>query len=92
LAEAVKEVEDEKSLSNVQFIDLLDPSLSLGGARPKASVLWGGKPHIVKFKRQSDFMDNALLEQASFLIARVYHNCETSCFAIFSLFSPTSSL
>lgn len=43
---------------------------SLGGARPKATTEWRGRPHIAKFSRQDDRMNICRLEYATMLLAR----------------------
>lgn len=45
-------------------------SSSLGGARPKASVLIDGVPYIAKFSKTTDLYSEVLAEKATFTMAR----------------------
>ncbi len=49
---------------------LLMPSSGIGGARPKAHILFGQKPHIAKFNRKDDGFDNALTEYGMMQLAK----------------------
>ncbi len=43
---------------------------SLGGARPKATVLWNNKPHVAKFTFSMDQKNEALIEYATMYLAK----------------------
>jgi serine/threonine-protein kinase HipA len=43
---------------------------SLGGARPKATVMWNNKPHVAKFTLSMDKRNEALIEYATMSLAK----------------------
>lgn len=43
---------------------------SLGGARPKATVMWNDKPHVAKFTLSMDRRNEALIEYATMSLAK----------------------
>jgi len=43
---------------------------SLGGARPKAAIMWNGKPFLAKFSISLDTKDEALIEYATMSLAK----------------------
>lgn len=48
----------------------LEYGISLGGARPKASVMWNDKPHVAKFTLSMDKKNEALIEFSTMLLAK----------------------
>ncbi len=48
----------------------LNYGISLGGARPKATVQWNNKPYIAKFTLSMDKRNEALLEYATLSLAK----------------------
>ncbi len=50
--------------------DFLDYGPSLGGARPKSTVEWNGKPYIAKFSVSLDQRNEALIEYATMSLAK----------------------
>ncbi len=49
---------------------LLEYGPSLGGARPKATVVWNGAPHLAKFSFSLDARDEPRLEYATMSLAQ----------------------
>lgn len=49
---------------------LLGQGSSIGGARPKAAILYQGAEHIAKFNRPNDLFNHALVEHATMTLAR----------------------
>jgi serine/threonine-protein kinase HipA len=43
---------------------------SLGGARPKATVMWNNQPHVAKFTLSMDKRNEALIEYATMALAK----------------------
>ena len=67
-AQAIQEAtlgEDDQALQLY-----LDYGPSLGGARPKTTVLWNNKPHIAKFTLSMDKRNESLIEYATMLLAQ----------------------
>lgn len=56
--------------STTQLETFLEYGVSLGGARPKASILWNNKPHVAKFTLSMDRKNEALIEFATMLLAK----------------------
>lgn len=48
----------------------LNYGISLGGARPKATVMWNNKPHVAKFTMSMDKKNEALIEFATMSLAK----------------------
>lgn len=66
-AGAVQDVEREEETERLR--QYLQYGSSLGGARPKATVIWKGKPHLVKFSLSRDERNEPLIEYAAMTLA-----------------------
>lgn len=66
-AGAVQDVERSDETSRLK--EYLRYGPSLGGARPKATVLWGGRPTLAKFALARDEMSEPLVEYATMTLA-----------------------
>lgn len=64
LAELAQRVESRTQL-RPEELALLEPGSSMGGARPKVSVVDEGRPWLVKLGKESDLVDMPLLEFCS---------------------------
>ena len=64
LSEVIERVVQKNTLS-AKDLALLEPGSSMGGARPKVSVQDDSGAWLVKFSRQNDAVDTALLEYCS---------------------------
>ncbi len=71
LAQLVKAVEDVQSQAPVtpEMQRLVQPGVTLGGARPKALLQTGDGPCIIKFSEPDDAVDTPLIEHASMTLA-----------------------
>jgi serine/threonine-protein kinase HipA len=68
LAQAIEDVQTQTPLApNMQR--LVQPGVTLGGARPKALLQTGSAPCIVKFSELDDTVDTALVEHATMTLA-----------------------
>lgn len=65
---AVKDVEAEKESEQLKQYLLYGPSL--GGARPKATVVWNGKLHLAKFSLAQDHRNEPTIEYATMKLAK----------------------
>lgn len=71
LAACVGAVEDAvKNEETARLRRLIEYGPSLGGARPKASLVWNGSPHLAKFSLSLDTRDEPRLEYAAMSLAR----------------------
>lgn len=61
---------DQKQQLEPEELALLEPGSSMGGARPKVTVLEEGRPWLVKFSKSTDLVDVPLLEYASMQFLR----------------------
>lgn len=66
-AGAIQDV--EKSEDSQRLKEYLQYGPSLGGARPKANVLWNGKLHLAKFSLSRDDRNEPLIEYAAMTLA-----------------------
>ena len=70
LAEIQNALDNAEDPDNPDFQKLLDHRPSLGGARPKGTVVWKGSLHLAKFSLSSDSIDMCLAEYACMLLAK----------------------
>ncbi len=70
LAEAVSEVEARQAIHDERLLKLLWHGSSMGGARPKTTVIMDGEEYLAKFTKSSDTFDEAKAEFASMEMAR----------------------
>jgi serine/threonine-protein kinase HipA len=59
----------EKSEDSERLKKYLEYGPSLGGARPKANVIWNGKLHLAKFSLSRDQRNEPLIEYAAMTLA-----------------------
>ena len=71
LAALARAVEDVQSLAPItpQMQRLIQPGVSLGGARPKALLQTDNGPCVVKFSELDDSVDTPLIEHATMTLA-----------------------
>lgn len=69
LLQAADQVASAEEL-DPRFATFIQRGSSLGGARPKATTNWHGRPFIAKFARQDDRVSLCRLEHATMLLAR----------------------
>ncbi|OFZ78258.1 MAG: hypothetical protein A2583_02215 [Bdellovibrionales bacterium RIFOXYD1_FULL_53_11] len=67
-AGAIKDIEAAKETERLK--KFLEYGPSLGGARPKATLLWNGKPHLAKFSLLQDSRNEPLVEFATMTLAK----------------------
>jgi len=65
---AVKDI--EASVDTERLKKYLEYGPSMGGARPKATLLWNGKPHLAKFSLSLDSRNEPLIEFATMTLAQ----------------------
>lgn len=65
---AVKDIEESKETERLK--KYLEYGPSMGGARPKATLLWNGKPHLAKFSLSLDNRNEPLVEFATMTLAQ----------------------
>lgn len=70
LSALLKKYEGDTSSRANHLRKLIDRGSSLGGSRPKATVLKDGKPFIAKFNTREDIINNARVEYATMLLAK----------------------
>jgi serine/threonine-protein kinase HipA len=61
----------EKSEDTERLKEYLQYGPSLGGARPKAQVVWDGKPYLAKFSLSRDHRNEPLVEYATMSLAKI---------------------
>ncbi len=66
--EAVKDLEASEETERLKKYLQYGPSL--GGSRPKATLIWNGKPHLAKFSLSLDSRDEPLVEFATMTLAK----------------------
>lgn len=64
LAKATAAIASDQQLSDEQ-LRLLEPGSSMGGARPKTTVMGAQGARLIKFSRPQDVVNNPLIEYAS---------------------------
>jgi serine/threonine-protein kinase HipA len=70
LAFCVGAIQDtEKPEQTERLKEYLKYGPSLGGARPKATVTWNGKPYVAKFSLSMDHRNEPLVEFATMMLA-----------------------
>lgn len=62
-------IDNLDNLSDPDFLKLLEYGPSIGGARPKATVIWEGVPHLAKFSLSSDAWNVCMVEYAAMKLA-----------------------
>lgn len=65
---AVKDIEASKETERLKRY--LEYGPSMGGARPKATLLWNGKPHLAKLSLSLDSRNEPLVEFATMTLAK----------------------
>ena len=72
LAEIQKALESKDRPDNPEFQKLIEsgPSMGIGGARPKGTVIWQGSLYIAKFSTSSDSYNICLAEYATMRMAK----------------------
>lgn len=70
LAEIQKGVDKADQPDDPDFKKLIDYGPSMGGARPKGTVMWDGRLCLAKFLTRSDSYDVCLAEYATMLMAK----------------------
>jgi serine/threonine-protein kinase HipA len=70
LAEIQTALDNADDPANPYFQKLLDYGPSIGGARPKGTVVWKGSLHLAKFSLASDTINICLAEYATMLLAK----------------------
>ncbi len=71
LALCVGAIQDiEVSQESIRLKKYLEYGPSMGGARPKATLLWNGKPYLAKFSLSLDSRNEPLVEFATMTLAR----------------------
>lgn len=72
LAQILKALESEDRPDNPEFQMLMGsgPSMGIGGARPKGTVIWNGSLYIAKFPTSSDSYNICLAEYATMRMAK----------------------
>ena len=70
LAEIQKALDNAEDPDDPYFQKLLDYGPSIGGARPKGTVVWKGSLHLAKFSLSSDSINMCMAEYACMLLAK----------------------
>ena len=70
LKEIQKALDNAEDPDSPEFQKLINYGPSIGGARPKGTVIWNGRLHLAKFSLKSDSLNLCLAEYATMLLAK----------------------
>jgi len=70
LKEIQKALDNAENPDSPEFKKLINYGPSIGGARPKGTVIWNGGLYIAKFSLKSDSLNLCLAEYATMLLAK----------------------
>ena len=70
LKEIQNALDNAENPDSPEFQKLINYGPSLGGARPKGTVIWSGRLYLAKFSLKSDSLNLCLAEYATMLLAK----------------------